>query len=167
MRGGDPGDLTAEDWTSLLELYQNTCAYCRHPLLFEAPPKHPRKATVDHIVPITQGGKNTKANVVPACWQCNSRKGESYIAPLSPPGTPTDSQSPLPLPRRAAHKKFMEVTAAHVARIIELRHAGRTISEIMVDVGITFNQAARQLSMLQKQGRVPIIRRGRRRAVAE
>jgi 5-methylcytosine-specific restriction enzyme A len=34
----------------------------------------PRELTLDHIVPITRGGKSTRGNCVPACKECNNRK---------------------------------------------------------------------------------------------
>jgi 5-methylcytosine-specific restriction endonuclease McrA len=30
--------------------------------------------TMDHIVPLSRGGRSTKGNVVPACKDCNNRK---------------------------------------------------------------------------------------------
>ncbi|GBC62994.1 HNH endonuclease [Desulfonema ishimotonii] len=33
-----------------------------------------RALTMDHIVPISRGGKTTKGNVVPACKDCNNKK---------------------------------------------------------------------------------------------
>lgn len=30
--------------------------------------------TMDHIVPLTRGGKTRKGNVVPACKECNNKK---------------------------------------------------------------------------------------------
>lgn len=33
-----------------------------------------RELTMDHIVPISRGGKSTKGNVVPACKTCNNLK---------------------------------------------------------------------------------------------
>lgn len=30
--------------------------------------------TMDHLVPLARGGKSSKANLVPACKKCNSRK---------------------------------------------------------------------------------------------
>jgi 5-methylcytosine-specific restriction endonuclease McrA len=30
--------------------------------------------TMDHIVPLSRGGKSTKGNVVPACKSCNNKK---------------------------------------------------------------------------------------------
>ncbi len=36
--------------------------------------------TMDHIVPVTRGGKSTRGNVVPACKECNNRK--KYLLPM-------------------------------------------------------------------------------------
>ncbi|MEK9628395.1 MAG: HNH endonuclease signature motif containing protein [Nitrospinota bacterium] len=35
--------------------------------------------TMDHIVPISRGGKSTRGNLVPACKKCNSNK--KYYTP--------------------------------------------------------------------------------------
>ena len=45
-----------------------TCAYCcrRHPENF---------LSIDHIIPISRGGKRTWENLVTACRPCNSAKG--------------------------------------------------------------------------------------------
>ncbi len=32
------------------------------------------EVTMDHIVPVSRGGKSRKGNVVPACKMCNNRK---------------------------------------------------------------------------------------------
>jgi 5-methylcytosine-specific restriction protein A len=32
----------------------------------------PRELTMDHLVPISRGGKSTKGNLVPSCKKCNS-----------------------------------------------------------------------------------------------
>lgn len=40
----------------------------------------PTELTMDHIVPITRGGKSTRGNVVPACKECNNRK--KYFVPI-------------------------------------------------------------------------------------
>jgi 5-methylcytosine-specific restriction endonuclease McrA len=36
--------------------------------------------TMDHVVPLSRGGKSKKGNVVPACKECNNRK--KYLLPL-------------------------------------------------------------------------------------
>lgn len=42
-----------------------TCAYCGS-LLYEP--------TIDHVIPKSQGGGNTRDNLVLACWTCNQAK---------------------------------------------------------------------------------------------
>ena len=34
----------------------------------------PRSLTMDHIVPLSRGGRSTKGNLVPCCKDCNNRK---------------------------------------------------------------------------------------------
>ncbi|RUM41295.1 MAG: hypothetical protein DSY80_09065 [Desulfocapsa sp.] len=34
-----------------------------------------RRATIDHIIPVSQGGENNPENFVAACGFCNSRRG--------------------------------------------------------------------------------------------
>ncbi len=46
------------------------CYYCQNPT-----PK--KDATMDHIVPVSQGGKSTEGNVVVACKACNTAKRDS------------------------------------------------------------------------------------------
>jgi len=36
--------------------------------------------TMDHVIPLTRGGKGSRNNVVPACKECNSRK--KYLLPM-------------------------------------------------------------------------------------
>jgi len=48
-------------------LSKGICHYCGRPSL-------PKELTMDHIVPISRGGKTTKSNVVPACKECNNNK---------------------------------------------------------------------------------------------
>lgn len=52
-------------WKRKLE--QGLCHYCGGNFLLE-------NMTMDHLVPIIRGGKTTRANCVPACKECNSRK---------------------------------------------------------------------------------------------
>ena len=40
----------------------------------------PDLLTMDHLVPVSRGGKSTPGNVVPACHDCNSRK--KYLLPI-------------------------------------------------------------------------------------
>ncbi len=40
----------------------------------------PKELTMDHLIPLIRGGKSTKANIVPACKECNNKK--KYLLPL-------------------------------------------------------------------------------------
>ena len=46
---------------------KSVCYYCGQKI----PPK---ELTMDHIVPISRGGRSTKSNVAPACKECNTKK---------------------------------------------------------------------------------------------
>ena len=46
------------------------CAYCESPV-------ERNKATLDHIHPVSKGGKSTWENCVTACGPCNSNKSDS------------------------------------------------------------------------------------------
>jgi 5-methylcytosine-specific restriction endonuclease McrA len=36
--------------------------------------------TMDHLIPLTRGGRTVQANVVPACKECNNKK--KYLLPM-------------------------------------------------------------------------------------
>lgn len=44
------------------------CYYCKNKFSSQ-------KLTMDHVIPISRGGKSTKNNCVPSCKVCNSNKG--------------------------------------------------------------------------------------------
>jgi 5-methylcytosine-specific restriction endonuclease McrA len=48
-------------------LAKGRCHYCGRPAA-------PKELTMDHVVPISRGGKSSKANVVPCCKECNNAK---------------------------------------------------------------------------------------------
>lgn len=41
---------------------------------------------MDHLVPLVRGGRSVKANLVPACKACNSRKQHSLPFEFEPGG---------------------------------------------------------------------------------
>ena len=49
------------------KIAQGLCAYCQGTFA-------PDALTMDHIVPISRGGRSTKGNVVPCCTACNATK---------------------------------------------------------------------------------------------
>ncbi|MBN1201056.1 MAG: HNH endonuclease [Anaerolineae bacterium] len=54
-----------------------TCIYCgaRPGDIVRGQPITRRDMTVDHILPVSRGGKNTWSNTACACFACNHRKG--------------------------------------------------------------------------------------------
>lgn len=59
--GMDAGDLTRE---TMARLHLLPCHYCGVTPAMGA----------DHVVPLSRGGPNTVANLVPSCLPCNHRK---------------------------------------------------------------------------------------------
>jgi 5-methylcytosine-specific restriction endonuclease McrA len=59
--------LTLAQWNELKEQFDYSCAYCG---------RKPEKLTIDHVIPLSQGGAHSKDNIVPACGHCNSSKRE-------------------------------------------------------------------------------------------
>lgn len=43
------------------------CYYCEKKVLF-------KEITMDHLVPLSRGGRSTKDNLVPCCKKCNNLK---------------------------------------------------------------------------------------------
>ena len=54
-------------------LAKGLCNYCGRQ-------KSPNELTMDHIVPISRGGKSTKGNLVPCCRACNNKK--KHLLPM-------------------------------------------------------------------------------------
>ncbi len=58
-------------WQSKLQV--GICHYCGEK--FGA-----AELTMDHVIPVSRGGKSTKGNVVTACKACNNKK--KYLTPV-------------------------------------------------------------------------------------
>jgi 5-methylcytosine-specific restriction enzyme A len=43
------------------------CHYCQRKVLV-------KELTMDHVIPLSQGGRSVKGNLVPCCKECNSKK---------------------------------------------------------------------------------------------
>lgn len=61
--------VSGEDWRRLCVRYRGCCAYCgeRAPL------------TMDHVIPLSRGGRHAIGNLIPACLPCNASKSASYL----------------------------------------------------------------------------------------
>lgn len=72
------GSHTETAWQAKVAAYGHRCAYCgaRHKRLIK-----------EHVVPVSAGGTNDLANLVPACQSCNARKLDRLdFPPPAPPG---------------------------------------------------------------------------------
>ncbi len=58
-------------WQALIN--KGICHYCKKKF-------PPQELTMDHIVPLSRGGKSIKGNVVPCCKECNNEK--KYLTPV-------------------------------------------------------------------------------------
>jgi len=65
-------ELRASQWWKRKKS-EGICYYCKNRF-------KPAELTMDHIVPISRGGKNNKGNVVAACKDCNNKK--KYHLPI-------------------------------------------------------------------------------------
>ena len=66
---GNGGSYTNEEWVALCAKYGNICVWCDRKV----------KLTVDHIVPLAQGGSNDINNIQPLCRRCNAEKGNRIM----------------------------------------------------------------------------------------
>lgn len=74
---GNGGSYTEAEWQSLCEKFGHRCLGCGQQ----------KPLTIDHVIPLVQGGPNTIENIQPLCKSCNSRKRHrmiDYRPPLEP-----------------------------------------------------------------------------------
>lgn len=64
------GAITQRDWLRLRRRHRGGCAYCGS---LDQP-------TMDHIIPLSRGGRHTVGNVLPACLPCNVSKHNRLLA---------------------------------------------------------------------------------------
>jgi 5-methylcytosine-specific restriction endonuclease McrA len=65
-------DLRQSQWWKN-EIAKGLCHYCGSKYLS-------LELTMDHVVPLSRGGKSTKGNIVPCCKECNNKK--KYMTPV-------------------------------------------------------------------------------------
>jgi 5-methylcytosine-specific restriction endonuclease McrA len=63
---GKARELRESQWWKR-QIAKGRCHYCGRNF-------PPRELTMDHVVPISRGGKTTKGNVIPCCKECNNAK---------------------------------------------------------------------------------------------
>lgn len=64
------GTFSDKEWEELLRKYDYSCLKCG---------RKDVKLTLDHVVPLSEGGRNSIDNIQPLCGACNSSKGTKTI----------------------------------------------------------------------------------------
>jgi hypothetical protein len=67
----ETGEVSERDWRRLLDRWGYACAYCG---------SKPQLLHHDHVIPVTRAGSHSIGNLLPACQQCNSSKGNLLLA---------------------------------------------------------------------------------------
>jgi 5-methylcytosine-specific restriction protein A len=68
-------ELRASQWWKQ-EIGKGNCYHCGGKF-------KPSELTMDHLIPIARGGKSDKKNCVPACKDCNTKKGHKTRAEMA------------------------------------------------------------------------------------
>lgn len=68
----NPGfaEVTDWEWRRMVQRTGYRCTYCG---------KRPNKLVMDHIIPLSRGGRHAPGNVTPACTGCNGAKAALFI----------------------------------------------------------------------------------------
>lgn len=65
------GKVTREEWLAVVLAWGSRCAYCQ---VTDKP------LTIDHVIPVSKGGRHEVSNIVPACKCCNDRKNDLVLS---------------------------------------------------------------------------------------
>jgi len=72
LKIGNGGRFTDKEWKLVKEFYEYTCLRCDR--------KEPEiKLTIDHVLPLALGGRNSIDNIQPLCEFCNNSKHNKHI----------------------------------------------------------------------------------------
>lgn len=67
------GKFTHDEWMAIKSAHSFICQICK-----QAEPDI--KLTIDHIIPLSKGGRHHRANIQPLCRSCNAKKGAKLNA---------------------------------------------------------------------------------------
>ena len=68
------GYFSKSEWENCKETFAQKCAYC----------DERTKLEIEHVVPLSKGGKHLRENIIPSCRMCNSSKGVSSLSDWYP-----------------------------------------------------------------------------------
>jgi 5-methylcytosine-specific restriction endonuclease McrA len=67
----DNAAVYPQDWLGMLRRHCGRCAYCD---------RRTDRLTMDHVIPISRGGRHAIGNLMPICKHCNSSKGPKLLS---------------------------------------------------------------------------------------
>lgn len=67
----DSVGIDSREWRKLVRRYRHRCAYCGG---------SEGGIHMDHVIPLSRGGRHAIGNVLPACQRCNLTKGAKLVA---------------------------------------------------------------------------------------
>lgn len=73
-----PGKCRRNRIARLMKDHKATCAYCGKKVRRDVSPTSDSRATIDHIIPKSEGGSHAYVNLALACYPCNKRRGIEY-----------------------------------------------------------------------------------------
>lgn len=69
--------LTTEEWKEVVKIHEYICHVCGERVSLEI--NSPLRISLDHVVPLSRGGDNTKENVLPAHRRCNQSRNDMTL----------------------------------------------------------------------------------------
>lgn len=67
-------ETSREEVTQIFELFESRCAYC-----YVEESEETKTFELEHIIPLSKGGRHHKSNLVISCKSCNSKKGNRSL----------------------------------------------------------------------------------------
>lgn len=63
-------------WKKMERQDRMICFYCAMSVSREVPPGNANRATIDHAIPLSKGGKHSVKNFIVSCEPCNLAKAD-------------------------------------------------------------------------------------------
>lgn len=80
LRGGKTGKPVSA--LGILLEFRGKCGICRQRIDPAKPQTHAMSLTLDHIIPVSKGGKHSRENLQPAHRSCNSKRSNSGVGQM-------------------------------------------------------------------------------------
>lgn len=127
--------ISTQSRSAVFNLTNGRCLYCRKNINID-------NFHVDHLYPISRGGRNSLNNYVPACSQCNLSKRAKIIVDVDVPKIETLEETILCL------KKDIETKSTDIEILksnIKFQEKFIELQSRLIDSAIAFNKSKENL----------------------